>query len=163
MLHKTIIDCKHYKNRISLIHARNMLGLLVDINTAKGFIVTKVGFQSGVRRFCEHYGIALKLVRPPSHMARRNGFSLTAGPTVRISFPPAASPFKPVRQDWRPRPPISRSEWRKRPTVGPLLRRPGPIIDSLKSVAHERRPFAVGQSVRDQLSINAPMIRGMNL
>ena len=28
---------------------------------------------------------------PSSHMARRNGFSFTAGPTVRISFPPAAS------------------------------------------------------------------------
>lgn len=42
-----------------------MLGLLTDIPNARGIIVTTIGFQTGVQRFCEHYGIALKRIRPP--------------------------------------------------------------------------------------------------
>ena len=63
--HKVLIECKYYSKAVSLIHARNMLGLLNDIPNAQGLIVTTQGFQSGVIDFCNHYEINLKRVRPP--------------------------------------------------------------------------------------------------
>tara|TARA_R110001599_G_C12269246_1_gene661199 strand:+ start:2722 stop:3537 length:816 start_codon:yes stop_codon:yes gene_type:complete len=63
--HKVLIECKYYSKPISLIHARNMLGLLNDIPNSQGLIVTTQGFQSGVIDFCNHYEISLKRIRPP--------------------------------------------------------------------------------------------------
>ena len=63
--HKVLIECKYYSKPISLIHARNMLGLLNDIANSQGLIVTTQGFQSGVVDFCNHYEISLKRIRPP--------------------------------------------------------------------------------------------------
>jgi hypothetical protein len=63
--HKVLIDCKYYTNPVSLIHARNMLGLVTDIPNSQGVIVTTQGYQSGVEGFANHYGIGLKLIRPP--------------------------------------------------------------------------------------------------
>ena len=63
--HKVLIECKYYSKAISLIHARNMLGLLNDIPNSQGLIVTTQGFQSGVLDFCNHYEISLKRIRPP--------------------------------------------------------------------------------------------------
>jgi hypothetical protein len=63
--HKVIIECKYYTNPVSLIHARNMLGLVTDIPNSQGVIVTTQGYQSGVVDFSNHYGISLKLIRPP--------------------------------------------------------------------------------------------------
>ena len=63
--HKVLIECKYYSKPVSLIHARNMLGLLNDIPNSQGLIVTTQGFQSGVKDFCRHYEINLKRIRPP--------------------------------------------------------------------------------------------------
>jgi hypothetical protein len=63
--HKVLIECKYYSKAISLIHARNMLGLLNDIPNSQGLLVTTQGFQSGVIDFCNHYEISLKRIRPP--------------------------------------------------------------------------------------------------
>ncbi|WP_125782552.1 restriction endonuclease [Pseudoalteromonas rubra] len=63
--HKVLIECKYYSKPVSLIHARNMLGILNDIPNSQGLIVTTQGFQSGVVDFCSHYEINLKRIRPP--------------------------------------------------------------------------------------------------
>ncbi|TMP70765.1 hypothetical protein CWB76_09370 [Pseudoalteromonas sp. S1609] len=63
--HKILIECKYYSKPVSLIHARNMLGLLNDIPNSQGLIVTTQGFQSGVIDFCGHYEINLKRIRTP--------------------------------------------------------------------------------------------------
>lgn len=63
--HKVLIECKYYSKPVSLIHARNMLGLLSDIPNSQGLIVTTQGYQSGVIDFCGHYEINLKRIRPP--------------------------------------------------------------------------------------------------
>ena len=63
--HKVLIECKYYSKPVSLIHARNMLGLLSDIPNSQGLIVTTQGFQSRVIDFCGHYEINLKRIRPP--------------------------------------------------------------------------------------------------
>lgn len=60
-----IIECKYYTYPVSLIHVRNMLGLLQDIPNSTGIIVTTHDFQSGVKRFADFYGIKLKRIRPP--------------------------------------------------------------------------------------------------
>lgn len=63
--HKVLIECKYYTKPVSLLHARNMLGLLSDIPNSQGLLVTTQGFQSGVIDFCNHYEINLKRIRPP--------------------------------------------------------------------------------------------------
>lgn len=63
--HKVLIECKYYTNPVSLIHARNMLGLLTDIPNSQGVIITTQTYQSGVVDFSTHYGISLKIIRPP--------------------------------------------------------------------------------------------------
>lgn len=63
--HKILIECKYYSNPVSLIHSRNMLGLLTDIPNSQGLIVTTQGYQSGVIDFCDHYEIKLKKIRSP--------------------------------------------------------------------------------------------------
>src|SRR5690242_16621653 len=39
-----------------------------------------------------------------------------------------------------------------------LCRRPVPVIDPLKSVAHERRPLAVGQAIGDAKGLDALLV-----
>ena len=63
--HKVLIECKNYKHNVSLIHARNMKGLLDDIPNSSGILVTTKGYQSGVIKYAGSYGIGLKLLRPP--------------------------------------------------------------------------------------------------
>jgi len=63
--HKVLIECKYYTKPVSLVHARNMLGLIIDIPNSQGVIVTTQGYQSGVVDFSKHYGIGLKIIRPP--------------------------------------------------------------------------------------------------
>ena len=63
--HKVIIECKNYKHNVSLIHARNMKALLDDIPNSSSIIVTTKGYQSGVIKYADSYGIGLKLLRLP--------------------------------------------------------------------------------------------------
>jgi hypothetical protein len=63
--HKTLIECKYYTTPVSLLHARNMLGLITDVPNSQGILVTTQGYQAGVTDFCSHYGINLKIIRPP--------------------------------------------------------------------------------------------------
>lgn len=60
--YKTYIECKHYKNPISLIHIRNFFGVLQDTG-ANGLFVTKVGYQSGAEKFASYYGIDTKIIK----------------------------------------------------------------------------------------------------
>ncbi|MEL4281746.1 restriction endonuclease [Shewanella mangrovisoli] len=63
--HKVLIECKHYNHNVSLLYARNMHGLLTDVPNSSGVLVTTFGYQSGVEKYADFYGIALKLLRPP--------------------------------------------------------------------------------------------------
>ncbi|WP_256338062.1 MULTISPECIES: hypothetical protein [unclassified Paenibacillus] len=47
---------------------RDFFGVLHDLgNNTKGIFVTKVGYQSGAKKFGDYYGISLKEMRPPNH------------------------------------------------------------------------------------------------
>lgn len=63
--HQVLVECKYYGSRIDLIHARNLLGLLTDIPNSQGVLLTTVGFQKGVVKLCNFYGISLKRLRNP--------------------------------------------------------------------------------------------------
>ncbi|ELA8137772.1 restriction endonuclease [Vibrio parahaemolyticus] len=63
--HKVLIECKHYSHSVSLIHVRNLHGLLTDIPNSSGILITTTGFQSGAKQYAEFYDIGLKLIRPP--------------------------------------------------------------------------------------------------
>lgn len=63
--HKVLIECKHYSHNVSLIHVRNLHGLLTDIPNSSGILITTNGFQSGAQQYAEFYDIGLKLIRRP--------------------------------------------------------------------------------------------------
>jgi len=63
--HKVLIECKHYGHRVSLLHVRNLHGLLTDIPNSSGILVTTVGYQSGAEKYATFYGMGLKLIRKP--------------------------------------------------------------------------------------------------
>lgn len=63
--YKTFIECKHYRKNISIGRIRDFYGVLLDTG-ATGIFVTKVGYQSGAKKFANHYGVDLKLVKETS-------------------------------------------------------------------------------------------------
>jgi hypothetical protein len=63
--HLVIVECKNYGKSVELGDVRNFHGVVEDIKGAQGVMVSKVGFQSGATDFAKHYGIGLKLFRPP--------------------------------------------------------------------------------------------------
>jgi hypothetical protein len=63
--YRTLIECKHYRKKISIGRIRDFYGVLSDIG-ANGIFVTKVDYQSGAKKFANHYGIDLKLIRETS-------------------------------------------------------------------------------------------------
>lgn len=64
--HRVLIECKNYSSNLSLEKARSFFGVLHDVGNARGLIVTRTGFQSGVIDFCKYYGIGLKLLGQPT-------------------------------------------------------------------------------------------------
>ncbi|NQZ55859.1 MAG: restriction endonuclease [Lentisphaeraceae bacterium] len=65
MNHKVLIECKHYSHNVSLLHARNLHGLITDIPNSSGVLVTTVGYQSGVEQYAGFYELGLKVIRKP--------------------------------------------------------------------------------------------------
>lgn len=63
--HKVVIECKNYASSISLEKVRNIFGVLHDIGSAQGLMVTKTGYQSGAADFAKYYNIGLKILRKP--------------------------------------------------------------------------------------------------
>jgi hypothetical protein len=64
--HTVLIECKNYKTPVTLEKVRSFFSVLHDIGNCRGLMVTKTGFQSGVEKFAQFYGIALKLLRKPT-------------------------------------------------------------------------------------------------
>ena len=63
--HKVLIECKHYSEPVSLLHVRNLHGLITDIPNSTGLLVTTIGYQSGVVEYANFYGMGLKIIRKP--------------------------------------------------------------------------------------------------
>lgn len=63
--HRFAIECKNYKNSISISKVRDFFGVLNDIGNIQGIMVTKVGYQKGAKQYAKEYGISLKELRSP--------------------------------------------------------------------------------------------------
>ncbi len=63
--HCVAIECKNYKNSISISKVRDFFGVLNDIGGIQGIMVTTVGYQKGAKQFAKGYGISLKELRSP--------------------------------------------------------------------------------------------------
>jgi hypothetical protein len=64
--YKTAIECKAYNQNVSIGKIRDFYGVLVDVPGLTGIFATLVGYQSGAKKYAEHYGISLKELREPT-------------------------------------------------------------------------------------------------
>ena len=63
--HAVLIECKNYATALTLEKIRNFHSVINDIGNCRGIMVTKIGFQSGAKKYADFYGIDLKLLRQP--------------------------------------------------------------------------------------------------
>lgn len=63
--HKVAIECKHYKNKVSIGRVRDFFGVLEDIGNISGIFVTTSGYQSGAKSYAKEKNINLKEIRTP--------------------------------------------------------------------------------------------------
>jgi predicted helicase len=64
--HRIAIECKNYSSNVSVGRIRDFFGVLHDIGNIKGIFVTRVGYQSGAKKFAAYYGISAKEMRFPT-------------------------------------------------------------------------------------------------
>lgn len=64
--HKVAIEYKNYSSEVSIGKVRDFYSVLSDLTNVNGIMVTKVGYQSGARKFADFYGINLKELRFPN-------------------------------------------------------------------------------------------------
>ncbi|WP_249978902.1 restriction endonuclease [Vreelandella olivaria] len=64
--HRVAVECKDYKSEVSIGRLRDFFGVLHDLGNVKGVFVTKVGYQSGAKRYADYYDISLKELRFPT-------------------------------------------------------------------------------------------------
>lgn len=61
--HKVAVECKDYTSAVTVGRIRDFSAALDDIGGIKGIFLTKVGYQSGAKKFAQGKGIALKTVQ----------------------------------------------------------------------------------------------------
>lgn len=64
--HRVAIECKNYGSSVSIGKVRDFYSVLSDLEDVAGIMVTKVGYQSGAKKFAAHNGINLKELRTPN-------------------------------------------------------------------------------------------------
>ena len=57
--YRTIIECKYWNSRVKKGQVSALLGIIADIGSEKGVIVSKKGFQSGARKLAMYTNISL--------------------------------------------------------------------------------------------------------
>ncbi len=64
--HKVAIECKNYNKAVPVGKVRDFYGVLSDLNSVAGIMVTTVGYQEGAKEYASHYGVSLKELRVPN-------------------------------------------------------------------------------------------------
>ncbi len=64
--HKVAIECKNYKNKVSIGKIRDFYGVLCDLNNVAGIVVTQTGYQDGAKRYAKEWGVGIKELRSPT-------------------------------------------------------------------------------------------------
>lgn len=65
-LYRTAVECKAFDKSVGVGRVRDFYGVLADVPGVKGVFATLVGYQSGARKYGEHYGISLMELREPT-------------------------------------------------------------------------------------------------
>lgn len=66
VIHKVAVECKEYKNNVSVGKVRDFYGAIEDIGNINGIFVTTKGYQSGAITYAKHKNISLKTVNEPT-------------------------------------------------------------------------------------------------
>ncbi len=106
--HRVAIECKNYKNSISISKVRDYFGVLNDIGDIQGIMVTTVDYQKGAKRFAKEYGISLKELRSP-----RDGETIIGKMDLRIHVESKCTLFK-VDEKWTEEHGINIFEYKRR-------------------------------------------------
>ncbi|MBY3522806.1 hypothetical protein GFL85_27215 [Rhizobium laguerreae] len=64
--YRTAIECKAFNESVSIGRVRDFYGVLADVPGLSGVFATLVGYQSGAKRYADHYGISVKELRAPT-------------------------------------------------------------------------------------------------
>jgi len=64
--HRVAVECKDYKNSVSVGKVRDFYGAIEDAGNIHGIFVTTKGYQSGAITYAEHKNISLKVVHEPT-------------------------------------------------------------------------------------------------
>lgn len=64
--HRVAVECKQYKNTVSVGKVRDFFAVLEDIGNIVGIFVTTKGYQSGAITYATHKGVALKTIGEPT-------------------------------------------------------------------------------------------------
>lgn len=64
LLYKSIVECKHFKNKIKRDYVQILYNKVQSLGAHKGIFVTSSDYQSGAIKFANAHGIALLLLRP---------------------------------------------------------------------------------------------------
>ncbi|CAM3299212.1 hypothetical protein HP548_12040 [Paenibacillus taichungensis] len=84
-VHRVAVECKNYNTEVSVGRIRDFFGVLHDLgNNTKGIFVTKVGYQSGAKKFGEYYGISLKEMRFPNQDDWEGRFKTITGEFIML-------------------------------------------------------------------------------
>lgn len=63
--YRTAVECKGYNTRVSKQKIAAFRSILDDIGGIRGIYATKIGYQSGAKKFAKQYGIELLEIRHP--------------------------------------------------------------------------------------------------
>jgi hypothetical protein len=65
-IYRTAIECKAFDSSVPIGRIRDFHGVLNDVPGIQGIFVSLFGYQSGAKKYADHYGIALKEARMPT-------------------------------------------------------------------------------------------------
>lgn len=63
--HRVAIECKNYNKNVPKEKVCAFQGVLLDLDSVKGIMVSKKGFQRGAKLYAKKYGISLQELREP--------------------------------------------------------------------------------------------------
>lgn len=64
-MHRVAIECKNYDSLVPVGKVRDFQGVLADLSNVNGIMVSRKGYQEGVKKYAAEYGISLKKLRSP--------------------------------------------------------------------------------------------------
>ena len=98
--YKTVIECRDYKDRISIVHIDGLVGKLLDLPGIKQVFATKKGYQEGALTKAKQHDIDLLIIREQNDTDWSDEFGnpLLKGAIIACEFllPASITNFQPM-------------------------------------------------------------------